>query len=138
MAAAFLLAAFFTVKNYASSVKQVTDNIKPFLTVNDAKIRAFQSNSPQTILNLKGIYTIQQQSVNKSVLLLEDEDPSAMEDVPFYCILSKNEMIYELEPGTELTLSGTLARNGNSVELTNCRIICINKGTINTDYLSWQ
>lgn len=139
IAAAFLTAVFFSAKQSHYVIDKQYQNSKPFLTVSDAKAQAFKSSSPQFINNLKGIYTVIGSSSSKNVLLLEDEEAGLMEDVPLYCIFNDESMFYlnDLQPGSELIISGTLSRKGNAVELTDCKLNCINKGTIDTNKYSF-
>jgi hypothetical protein len=132
MAAALLLCALLVFKFKSKSEQSVEKNSKTFLTVSDAKEKAYQQQEPEQIINLKGIYTVQQKSGAGNLLLLEDAEPTGMEDIPLYCIFSPESTSYlsELEAGTELVVSGKLYRKNNSVEVADCKIICINKGTI--------
>jgi hypothetical protein len=132
MAAIIVLSALLVIKFKSTSVKSGEKNSKPFLTVSDAKAKAFKLEQPEMIVNLKGIYTVQQKTETSNLLLLEDEEPTGMEDIPLYCIFSAESTAYlsELEPGTELIVSGKLYRKNNTVEVADCKVICINKGTI--------
>lgn len=134
MAAVMLLCTFFFFK-FKSTSKQIGEkNSKTFLTVSDAKAKAFNQEQPQMIVNLKGIYTVLQKTGTNNLLQLEDKEPTGMEDIPLYCIFSPDSKVYlgELEPGTELTVSGKLYRKNNSVEVADCKLICINTGTVET------
>jgi hypothetical protein len=132
MVAVLLLFALFAFKFKSTSKKSNEKNLKPFLTVSDAKAMAFKLEQPELIVNLKGIYTVQQKTGTNNLLLLEDEEPTGMEDIPLYCIFSSESTAYlnELKPGTELIVSGKLYRKNNTVEVAECKVICINKGTI--------
>jgi hypothetical protein len=139
IAAIFLLAVFFILGKHGSSTGRIMEVKKTFLTVSDAKAKAFTSETPQRVINLKGIYTVGEQSPFNNYLLLEDEEPTGMEDVPLYCLFNtgSREWLQQLEPGTELTVTGILSWNGSKVEVTDCNILCINKGTITADTIVW-
>jgi hypothetical protein len=131
LAAALVLSAFFAFTS-KSVVKPTEKKSKTFLTVSDAKAKAFELQQPETIVNIKGIYTVQSKSGITNTLQLEDAEPNGMEDIPLYCIFSTESITYlnELEPGTELIVAGKLYWKNNRVEVADCRLICINKGTI--------
>jgi hypothetical protein len=121
---------------YFSFFKQKATNdrqsSKPFLTVNEAKVKAFQNTESFPVNNLKGILVARQKDGSKSFYYLEDAEPAGMDDVPLYCSFSQASESYlqSVEPGTELILSGVLTRKGNAAEVSDCSIICINKGTL--------
>jgi hypothetical protein len=140
MAAVIVLCALLAFKLKSKSEHNIKKKSKTFITVSDAKAKAFQQQQAEEIVNLKGIYTVQQKTETGNSLLLEDEEPTGMEDIPLYCFFSaeSNSYLKDLEPGTELMLSGMLNRRGNSVEVTDCKILCINKGTLINDFGVWQ
>lgn len=131
-AALLVLSVILIFKIKPTSRQTSEKNSKTFLTVSDAKAKAFKQEQPEMIVTLKGIYIVQQKTGTNDVLQLEDEEPTGMEDIPLYCSFSKDVAVYlgKLEPGTELIVSGKLYWKNNSVEVADCRLICINKGTI--------
>ena len=132
LAAALLTAVLFMAFRSRSSTYSTLSKAQTYITVDEAKAQAFQSSGPLLINNLKGIYMLKNTSLAKNVVLLEGEEPGFMEDVPLYCVFNDEAITYlkDVEPGSELMISGMLLRRGNSVELYDCKLNCINKGTI--------
>lgn len=132
LAAALLTAVLIIAFRSRSITNNTLSKAQTYITVDEAKAQAFQSSDPLLINNLKGIYMLKNTSLAKNVVLLEDEEPGFMEDVPLYCVFNDESITYlkDIEPGSELMISGMLLRKGNSVELYDCKLNCINKGTI--------
>jgi hypothetical protein len=132
MAVMLLLSSFLFYKFRPKTDADTTANSKKYLTVSDAKVKAWQLQAPEAVVNLKGIYTVQQNTSKGILLQLEDAEPTGMEEVPLYCRFTSDNQFWlkEIVPGTELVISGMISRNNNSVQVTDCKIICINKGTV--------
>jgi hypothetical protein len=138
-AAVLVTAVFFAILNFRATSGKPEVKAKSFLTVVDAKAKAFQSSEPQYVNNLKGIYSVKHTSGANNLFLLVDAEAGLMEDVPLYCSFSSDAMPYlkDIEPGAELVISGVLARKENTVAVTDCKLTCINKGTISKDEYSF-
>jgi hypothetical protein len=133
--AVLLIIGFLAITNSRATSVKPKEKAKRFLTVADAKAKAFESPSPQYINNLKGIYSVKDTSAANNLFLLVDKEAGLMEDIPLYCTFSSDAIPYlnEIEPGAELVISGKLARKENTVTVTDCKLTSINKGTISKE-----
>lgn len=103
-------------------------------SVSDAKELALRTGGTDTVVNVRGVFYGDSLN-NRVVVQLEDEAPTGLEDILLYCSFSKketNEM--KLKPGAEITVCGKLNKKSNYIELTECRLICINEVVLIDDF----
>jgi hypothetical protein len=124
---------FVIVYRYTTSANtKANTRQKSFLKISEAKEFAYSSPNSEQNVTVKGIYTAMENWQGGHILFLEDKEPKAMEDIPFFCIYNQSDsaVIKDLEIETELVISGIISKTETGVQLTNCNIVSINKGTM--------
>ena len=109
-------------------------NTRHVLSVSDAKEIAMKSEGNESIVTIQGVCS-GNEAKNLESILLEDEEPTGLEDVLLYCTFSPSELsTFKLKPGTEITVSGKLNRKTGYIEVTDCKLICINEAVLLQDF----
>ncbi len=109
-------------------------NTKHVLSVSDAKEFAMKSEGNKPIVTIQGVLSGNLME-NPMSIFLEDEEPTGLEDVLLYCTFSTDELsAFKLKPGAEITVSGKLNRKTGYVEVTDCKLICINEAVLLHDF----
>lgn len=104
------------------------------LSVSDAKEYVMKKGSDDVSVNIKGICS-GNLSLGKYTIQLEDRESSGLEDVALICHFNVNELnAMQLKPGAEITVCGKLSRKYNYIEVTDCKLICINEGVLLNDF----
>ena len=131
----FLILAvqFFALSKHRKKTTDYNRN-QQVLSVSDAKEFALKNNRSEEIVNVKGIYSGSSEKNSKGIVL-EDIEPTGLEDMLLYCSFRNNELSsYKLKQGAEITVSGKLNRKLNYIEVTDCKLICINEAVLLYDF----
>lgn len=85
-------------------------------------------------VNIKGIYS-DNRSLDKYSIQLEDQEPAGLEDLVLICHFNLKELnALQLKHGAEITVNGKISRKYNYIEVTDCKLICINEGVLLNDF----
>ncbi len=107
---------------------------KNILSVSDAKEYVMKKGIGIERVNIKGIYS-DNRSLDKYSIQLEDQEPSGLEDLVLICHFNLKELnALQLKPGAEITVNGKISRKYNYIEVTDCKLICINEGVLLNDF----